>query len=403
MKIQPLNFASYLPINSVSRNNYASTPILSQGVEKDTFVKSNNVAFKGNYSTDDLADAILAIGFIGAPLLLSIAASNYLAKKFPPEDIFTSDGQYICSVKDFRVESDKILADADDGIFKVKGTGINIDASKYDVAIPEKGIYKNHDGSVDIDLLHNKYIDIENGILIDPEAKISVIQVDDEFVNVGLPAFGSGYPTCPWDPRWNDSYLIGSPDQYRHEKIDITRSEYKKLFGYEPEHDPRGVQAKGDILPDRSFAEKIKDFFNGNSDEKYDIFGRRFFDFKDLNGNTQKIALDDESYELIKKFDIDGEAIPEIAKFIDNLKLEQYITNNYPEYKDLLHPAITSVDDFINSVVNSHNSDIIDVDIPEINSDTQTMIAETLQETVNGGDTSNVFDAVKTIIKEIIE
>lgn len=33
MKIQPLNLASYLPINNVSKNNYASTPLMSQGLK----------------------------------------------------------------------------------------------------------------------------------------------------------------------------------------------------------------------------------------------------------------------------------------------------------------------------------------------------------------------------------
>lgn len=339
-----------------SSSNSASLPIL----QNDVFVKStNNIAFKGESAANDdmtITDALITAGIVGAPLLLAIASADYLAKHQNPEDIFTYDGMYVGNVKDFKVETDKIQADGEDGIFKVDGTGIDIDASKYDIADVSNGVYKNLDDSVDIDLLHNKYIDKANGIFIDPEAKISAIKVGDKLVNVNLPTFGSGYPTCPWDPRWNDSYLIGSPDYYRHVDTDITRSEYIKLYGCEPETDPRGIQCRGDVLPDRSLTERMKDFFTGNSKEKYDIFGRKFFDFNDTEGNVQRIALDEQTFDFLKEHHIKGEDIPAIANFINDLKLEQYIAQNCPDFSHLAIPKFESVEDFVRSV--SHSQDI---------------------------------------------
>ena len=207
-------------------------------------------------------------------------------------------------------------------------------------------------------------------ILIDPDDKISAVKVGNELVNINLPAFGSGYPTCPWDPRWNDSYLIGSSDQYRHEDINLTRSEYKSLFGYEPENDPHGIQAKGDILPDRSLSEKLNDFFSGKSDEKYDIFGRRFFEFKDTEGHLQKIAL------------------------------EQYITHNCPEYQDLVQPAYANVEEFINAI--SHSKDeISETLINHVDSEAHTGIAETINDSVSDTHSDGIFESIKSILSQI--
>lgn len=391
MQVQLLNLMPNFTLNNKhSMPLKSNNVIIRNNLTNDVFVK-NNIAFKG--ASDDkigIAEAMATIGVVGAPLLLSIAGATYLAKHQQPKELFTYDGMYIGNVDDFKVETDKVMADADDGIFKVKGTGINIDASKYDIADTERGIYRNWDGSVDIDLLHNKYIDKVNGIFVDPDAKISAVKVGNELVNINLPAFGSGYPTCPWDPRWNDSYLIGSSDQYRHEDINLTRSEYKSLFGYEPENDPHGIQAKGDILPDRSLSEKLNDFFSGKSDEKYDIFGRRFFEFKDTEGHLQKIALDDESYAIVKELKIDGDAIPALAKLIDNLKLEQYISHNYPDLNYLAIPKFNSVEEFMQSLHHIADSDAVGEVIETVDSDN---IPEV-------DDTHNFFHDLVDLIKE---
>lgn len=405
MQVQFLNSISSFSLNSKTNktkiHNNSSSYV--SGLQNDTFVRSNNISFKADSAKkadNDVVYDLAAIGVVGVPLLLSIAAATYLAKHQQPEDLFTYDGMYIGNVNDFKVKTDKIDADGDDGIFKVKGTGIDIDASKYDIADIEKGIYKNYDGSVDIDLLHNKYIDKENGIFIDPDDKISAVKVGDELVNINLPAFGSGYPTCPWDPRWDDCYLIGSSDQYRHEDIDITRSKYESLFGYEPENDPHGVQAKGNILPDRSLSEKLKDFFSGKSDEKYDIFGRRFFEFKDTEGHVQKIALDDESYAIIKEFKIDGDSIPALAKLIDNLKLEQYITHNYPEYQNLIQPTFSNVEEFLNGISHSREN-ATETLTDHIDSDVHTQISESLNDNIADTPSDGIFDSIKSLFHQI--
>ena len=380
--------------NSTPLKNYSSNAVSLPKLDNDVFVKSaNNVSFKGTSDNDDnmtIADALITAGIVGAPLLLTIASANYMAKHQNPEDIFTYDGTYIGNVNDFKVETDKIQADADEGIFKVKDTGIDIDASKYDIADVSNGVYKNLDGSVDIDLLHNKYIDKMNGIFIDPDAKVSAIKVGDELINVNLPAFGSGYPTCPWDPRWNDSFLIGSPDYYRHVDIDITRSEYIDIFGCAPESDPHGIQCKGDVLPDRSLTERIQDFFNGNSKEKYDIFGRKFFEFSDMDGNTQKVALDEQTLDLLKEHHIKGEDIPAIANFINDLKLEQYIAHNYPDFSHLAIPKFESVEDFARSIVHSQDTTTASSLISENLNAEDTSIPEEPHDTLH-----EIFNAIK--------
>lgn len=405
-----VNFSNLMPSHVVS-NLTKHVSLLNQNtnfatknnLQNDVFIKNSQISFKSKETAKESNNVLYdlaAIGVVAAPLLLSIAAATKLAKHQSSEDIFLPDGSYFMNTNEFKLSSKDITADGDDGIFKVKDTGINIDASKYDIADIEKGIYKNYDGSVDIDLLHNKYIDKINGIFIDPDDKISAVKVGNELVNINLPAFGSGYPTCPWDPRWNDSYLIGSSDQYRHEDINLTRSEYKSLFGYEPENDPHGIQAKGDILPDRSLSEKLNDFFSGKSDEKYDIFGRRFFEFKDTEGHLQKIALDDESYAIVKEFKIDGDAVPELAKFIDSLKLEQYITHNCPEYQDLVQPAYANVEEFINAI--SHSKDeISETLINHVDSEAHTGIAETINDSVSDTHSDGIFESIKSILSQI--
>lgn len=381
MKVQLLNLMPNFTLNNKhSMPLKSNNVIMRNNLTNDVFVK-NNVSFKG--ASDDkigIAEAMATIGVVGAPLLLSIAGATYLAKHQQPKELFTYDGMYIGNVNDFKVETDKVMADADDGIFKVKGTGINIDASKYDIADPERGIYRNWDGSVDIDLLHNKYIDKVNGIFVDPDAKISAVKIGDQLVNIQLPSFGSGYSMVPWD-CW-DCGSYHSPETY-------TRSQYKEIFKDNPE-DSLNEHDYVTVKPDRTISEKIQDFFSGKSDEKYDIFGRRFFEFKDTEGHMQKIALDDESYAIVKELKIDGDTIPALAKLIDNLKLEQYISHNYPDLNYLAIPKFNSVEEFMQSLHHIADSDAVGEVIETVDSDN---IPEV-------DDTHNFFHDLVDLIKE---
>lgn len=162
-----VNFSNLMPSHVVS-NQTKHVSLLNQNtnfatknnLQNDVFIKNSQISFKSKETAKESNNVLYdlaAIGVVAAPLLLSIAAATKLAKHQSSEDIFLPDGSYFMNTNEFKLSSKDITADGDDGIFKVKDTGINIDASKYDIADIEKGIYKNYDGSVDIDLLHNKY------------------------------------------------------------------------------------------------------------------------------------------------------------------------------------------------------------------------------------------------------
>ena len=164
---------------------------------------------------NNLVDALATIGFVGIPLVSSIIIGTELMKHSPKgNEIFLSDGSYLCNVKDLKLESDKVIADADDGIFKVEGTGIDINPDRFsghgDIFDPEHGIYRTADGSIDIDLLNNKYIDTHNGIFVDPDEKIStLVDEDGEVKHFVLPSF-AGYQTWPYPlVTRNDDDSIG--------------------------------------------------------------------------------------------------------------------------------------------------------------------------------------------------
>lgn len=377
----------------VSLLNLNNNFVTKNNLQHDVFIKNSQISFKSKEpecKQNNILYDLAAIGVVAAPLLISIAAATKIAKHQSTEDIFLPDGSYYMNTNEFKLSSKDITADGDDGIFKVKGTGIDIDANKYDLADIEHGIYKNYDGSVDIDLLHNKYIDTENGIFIDPEAKISAVKVGEELVNIQLPSFGSGYSMVPWD-CW-DCGRYHSPETY-------TRSEYKEIFGDNPE-DSLDRHDYVTVKPDLTISEKIQNFFSGKSDEKYDIFGRRFFEFKDTEGHMQKIALDDESYAIVKEFKIDGDSIPALAKFIDSLKLEQYITHNYPEYHDLIQPAFSNVEEFINSISHS-KEDVAETLVNNFDSGTHTDFVDVVNDGISDTHSDGVFETIKSLLHQI--
>lgn len=174
-----------LSLNTISgTRNFKSTKCVSNvnklTYENDSFVKQNSqISFKGRQKEDNLGDSIASIGLVGGSLLLSIAAGIALTQNEDLNEIFADNDGYSINLDDSSVISDKVVADADDGIFKVEGTGIDINPDRFsgedDVFDPTRGVYKTADGSIDIDLLNNKYIDSQNGIYVDPEHKISTL------------------------------------------------------------------------------------------------------------------------------------------------------------------------------------------------------------------------------------
>ena len=173
----------------------------------DSFVrKEKQITFTGfrknqkrieNRTESDLSSSLNDTKIKGTPFLLRLATSIAMVKLGAVAEnlLFDKDG-FI--VSDNGIKSDMVNIDAAQGIIKFEGTGIEIKADDYDVVDWDNGIFRNYDGSVDIDLSSNKFIDAESGIFVDPEAKISAVLDGDRLQNIAIPHFGSGYPLFPW-------------------------------------------------------------------------------------------------------------------------------------------------------------------------------------------------------------
>ena len=144
--------------------------------------------FKKVDKSSNIVEALQVVGFVGGTFALGLGVAMLLADGGDPNYVFLPDGTAFMNLKEQRLQSSNIIADGDDGIFKMKNTPLKLDARTYDISQPEKGIYKNLDGSVDIDLMHNKYIDKEHGIFVDPEHNISAfINKDGKMQNLVIP------------------------------------------------------------------------------------------------------------------------------------------------------------------------------------------------------------------------
>ncbi len=417
MQVYFLNNISRFSFNNkMNKTKVRNNSNYLSDIQNDLFVKSNKIAFKSNSNQkteSNIVQDLVAIGVVGVPLLLSIAAATKLAKNESPKDIFLPDGTYFMNTDEFKLNSDKITADGDDGVFKVKGTGINIDADKYDIADIEHGVYKNYDGSVDIDLLHNKYIDTQNGIFIDPEHKISAIQIDGHLEQIVLPSFGSGFPD--WNPGGGIGYVF--PPNREYPWYAQTRSEFIKthdgktpeeFFGENAEQsDIANVLGYGKIKPDdyRSIFQKLKDFFTNDSldngydkTKMYDIFGNQIIKVVDHSGNIHNLSLNDEITKLFREKHIDDESIAKIAQFMNDHKLENYINQSYPDFKALIKPEFSNINEFLHSLSNDSDkiNDVINASDPEfpINATTQACFED---------DTLVNHDNTITIIKSIFK
>lgn len=173
----------------------------------------DNALISGMYNESDstVGEILTTAGVVGVPFLLIIATTNFLTKNVQPEELFSASGEYLGNVADFKVKDNQIKVDIADGTLKIDGTGVNLDKSRYDADLsnPEKGVFKSADGSLDIDLANNKYIDKENGIIVDPQKHISAFTTrDGNLHNIPIQNFGSGYPTRPEDSRWQDYHPV---------------------------------------------------------------------------------------------------------------------------------------------------------------------------------------------------
>ncbi len=194
---------SQVASNNIHRN-VSNKSVLTQ--LDDVFIKNtSNITFTGNddkktVTTDNLVDALATTGLVGSAFLLSVATGIALAKNMDGKEIFQNSNGYACDTSELSLKSSQVIADGDDGIFKIKGTGIDMDAEKYHYADTTRGVYWNEDRSVDIDLLNNKYIDVKNGIFIDIPNGIASI-VDDGVVKaIPMISFQGGLMPSPNPP-----------------------------------------------------------------------------------------------------------------------------------------------------------------------------------------------------------
>lgn len=402
-----VNFYTFSGGNSIQNqgvnNNYSSQTISSlNGLKSDMFVKSaNDVSFTGvdkKENIKDIAEALAAIGIVGAPLVLSIGAASYAMRHLDVKDIFLSDGTYLMSVDELK--TDKITANSEEGILKIEGTPIDIDASRYDIADIEHGIFKNTDGSVDIDLANNKYIDLEHGVIIDPDSQVSFIDANGVLENVAIPALTS--------PNFKGSSMSGNTSSVR---IAPSREEYIAKHGFAPEDSPyiKDLPMEKKIpnsyrdriaVPDdnRSVSQKIIDFFNPfkhremyphDHSKSYDIFGREIVTIQRADGSFSKIGLDENLKAVLDKYHLKTDALGEISDFCEKLKMKEYLLEYHPAVAPTFTAHTENLNEFLHKIAENHS------DVAEVI--TNDAITETL---TNGHDIHHSFlDTLKDIVE----
>ena len=376
MKVLFNTFFNGSSIQSQGTNNFSgqrvSSPITN--LQSDIFVKStNDVPFGEKINKEkikDVAGDLAAIGVVGAPLILSIAGSAYLMKNMDVKDIFLPDGSYLMSVDELK--TDKITANAEDGILKIDGTPIDIDANRYDVADVERGVFKNYDGSVDIDLANNKYIDLEHGVIIDPDNQMSFIEnADGVFENVAIPALSS--------PNFKGSSMSGNSSYVR---ITPSREAYIEKNGYAPEDSPyikhlpmeqKIPENFGDRIAvpndNRSVTQKIIDFSNPlkphenypyDHSKSYDIFGREIVTIEKADGSMSKIGLDENLKAVLDKYHLKTDSLGEISDFCEKIKMKEYLLENHPVQASSFTAHTENLTEFLHRITENH-SDVADV------------------------------------------
>lgn len=291
MKISPIaNFNT--TVQQVKYKNCNLSPKYNNS--GDFFIKSNNLSFKGEKDSKSLKDNMETIGFVGAPILLSIIAGVLSAKSMEVPDGYSIDTEARS------IESAAITADADDGIFVVEGTPINLDASRFDYADVENGIYRNFDGSVDIDLLNGKYVDTQNGIFVDPESKISAfIDEDGDVKHFPLISFGNqnGFLSVHDNPLPMDDAPNIVEDGLIETGLHAVKDLWADIFGKEDDNI-----------------------------EVQDLFGRELAQAVDGNGET---------YLSVAPVNFEQSSMPNIHEFIEDINdknFQDYIDEHYPQF-----------------------------------------------------------------------
>lgn len=314
MRIQRVDgmFSGIVPAQG---NNRVSVPKLNVSNGQDIFIKNaSDVSFSGkkyNDARENLMSALTVAGFVGVPFLCSVTMAAAIAKQQSPEKIFLSDGSFFANASDLSKRPDEVLIDRENRSFQAKDAGIDLNPERFDFVNVRKGIYKNYDGSADINLSENKYIDRENGIFIDEKDKMSLIENDGIYQNVLLPSFKSGYPTRPEDPRWGDG-------SYNHPHIDND-----DVAEHTHEFDEQEIVA--------SVLEKYNNLLPPD-----DMFNRQMQKVSDTYGLGQTFIAEAPGIEDVEKFIEKHNIKPEIDTMIDDFKDKAHhdIQVDYTHYAD---------------------------------------------------------------------
>ncbi len=365
----------------------------------DFFMKSvEGISFSGvekkNNKKDILSD-LKTIGVIGAPFVLSIGAGTYAMNKMNPKDIFLPDGSYFMSTD--QIKTDAISVDADEGILKIEGTPIDIDASKYDISDFEHGIFKNFDGSVDINLANNKYIDMDKGVIIDPEHNLSFIKdASGEIHNLVLPDLNSPNFEGASIGIVNPIHLKQTREEYIQENHSRPEDDFSHIYSDEKRIPYSASDRVVDPDDNRKLAQKIVDFFNPLSPDSrfshlydksksYDMFGREILTIHKPDGSISRVAIDENLKGILDKYHLKEDSLGEIADFFDKIKLKEYLLEYHPAVNLDLGVHVDTFQEFLHRISETHSdvADVIQNDaiIETIsNPDTHTSFLETCKE-----------------------
>ena len=345
MQLQAINLATSKVLNNGVESSHILKHSLLRSSKFDSFEKqTSQISFTGKSDDDknskepkkekSLSDSIKNLSIKGKPFLLGLAISAAMVKmgEGAEELFFDSDGY---SVLENGIQSNLVNIDSDEQIIEFKGTGIKIDADNYDFVDWENGIFKNFDGSVDIDLGNNKFIDAIHGIFVDPSEKVSAIMDGNYLQPMAIPAFGSGYPTCPWDDRWSN--MPSSENVREGSRLGV--------LGEWLRGDHRNNNSNNSN--DESTIDKIGTFLRGlfkkdsmpETENMKDIFGNDMILAKDKDGDAyfasyMKVI---DSNPIFAQFrNIAGKE--NVTETINNEYLRQYIEKNHPEFGMRIRP-----------------------------------------------------------------
>lgn len=375
-----INFSNFIPKGNYykttnDKNNFIqhhSAPL--NNLQNDVFVKSDKISFKSSYSNEKLTikDILVGGGIIGGAFLTPLLIGISIAKHQHPEDIFTYDGQYICSV-------DKLYVNEQ----KAKELGVDLSPERFKgancFADPINGIYKNEDKGVDIDLKAGKYIDAENGIFVEPESKTSVIFTGGDAIPIILLDKNPSFSGSSNIYGGGTGIIYGKGD--RDKFIDIANGKAPEDFEKDVPwtfDSPNEVTLKNGLdsevrtamlatlgLPNagfnpsdrRDFSEKIHDAIFGNNDISpymHDYWGRDIVRVDDSMGKPHYVALSEELAQRVQDEHISYETVQKFMAHAAEHPIQNWAKENHWDNLNLLNP---SVSEFLDNINEHHLSD----------------------------------------------